>query len=80
MKKTIVAGAALIVLGAALLLYQGFRTHGKAREAGSLDAVTEQESSIPAPSVAGGIVLMGGLGLIFYTRPARHSLNWRRAR
>ena len=80
MKKTIVAGAALIVLGAVLLLYQGFRTHSKAREAGSLDAVTKQESSIPAPSLAGGVVLMGSLSLIFYTRSARHSLSWRRAR
>ena len=66
MKPIILAGIALVVLGALALAYQGINyTHQeKVFDVGPIHATTDTQDRIPLPPVIGGLVLVGGIALL----------------
>lgn len=66
MKTQMLAGIALIVLGAAALVYQGvsYTSRNKAVDLGPIQVTTEREKTIPLPPVVGGIAVVGGIVLL----------------
>ena len=67
MKPIVLIGIALIVLGVIALVYHGFTytTHEKVLKIGPLEATQEVTKTIPLPPILGGIVLAGGIVLVF---------------
>ena len=66
MKPTIMLGVALIVLGAAGLIFQGvtYTTREKVVDLGGLHVTAETENTIPIPLIAGGLALAGGIAVV----------------
>ena len=66
MKPTMMLGIALIVLGAAGLIFQGvtYTTREKVVDLGGLHVTAETEKTIPIPLIAGGLALAGGIALV----------------
>ena len=59
-------GIALIVLGAAMLIWTGFSYTKKEKvvDLGPLEISADKEKQVNWPSYAGGILLVGGLVLV----------------
>jgi len=66
MKPSVLAGIALIVLGAIALAYQGFTytTREKKVDLGPIEIVDEDRKTIPLPPILGGLALVGGVVLL----------------
>lgn len=69
MRKTILAGV-LIAVGILLLAYQTitYKTRDTAIDLGPLQVTTEKTRTLPLPPIVGGIVLLGGVALLFLGR------------
>ena len=67
MKPTMMCGIVLIVLGGLALAYQGFNyTHeAKVIDVGPIHATAEEQKHVSIPPVLGGLVLLGGVVLVF---------------
>jgi hypothetical protein len=67
MKSITLAGILLIILGALALAYQGisYTRQEKILDIGPLHATTETQKRIPLPPILGGVMLAGGIGLLF---------------
>jgi hypothetical protein len=67
MKSTTLAGILLIILGALALAYQGinYTRQEKILDIGPLHATTETQKRIPLPPILGGVMLAGGIGLVY---------------
>ena len=66
MKRSILIGIVLVVLGALALAYQGInytRTE-KVIDLGPLQATTKTQERIPVPPILGGIAMIGGVVLL----------------
>lgn len=61
-----IAGIALIALGAAALAYQGitYTTKEETVDLGPLKITTERERTIPLPPVVGAVAVVGGVALL----------------
>ena len=66
MKPTMMLGIALIVLGAAGLIFQGvtYTTREKVVDLGGLQVTAETRKTIPIPLIAGGLALAGGIVVV----------------
>jgi len=66
MKTTMIVGIILIVLGAAGLALQGisYTTREKVVDIGGLQVTAETRKTIPVPLIAGGLVLVAGIGTV----------------
>jgi len=66
MKTTMIVGIILIVLGAAGLAFQGisYTTREKVVDIGGLQVTAETRKTIPVPLIAGGLVLVAGIGTV----------------
>jgi hypothetical protein len=67
MKSITLAAILLIILGALALAYQGinYTRQEKVLDIGPLHATTETQKRIPLPPILGGVMLAGGIGLLF---------------
>ena len=67
MKPSAIIGIVLILAGILLLAYQGFsyKTREKAVDLGPLQITTERTHYVPVPAIAGVLVLVGGIALVF---------------
>ena len=66
MKRSILIGIVLVVLGALALAYQGInytRTE-KVFDIGPIHATAEKQERIPLPPLLGGLALVGGVVLL----------------
>jgi len=66
MKRSILIGLILVVLGALALAYQGInytRTE-KVFDIGPIHATAEKQERIPLPPLLGGIAVVGGIVLL----------------
>jgi hypothetical protein len=70
MKITMIVGAVLIVVGIISLLYQGitYTTHKEVINLGPIKATTNEDKTIPIPPIVGGLMLAGGVALIYASR------------
>lgn len=66
MKPMTLAGIALIVLGVAALIYQGFTYTSRETviDIGPLQATAERENSVPLPPIVGIAAVVGGVALL----------------
>ena len=66
MKTAMIVGIILIVLGAAGLALQGisYTTREKVVDIGGLQVTAETRKTIPVPLIAGGLVLVAGIGTV----------------
>ena len=66
MKKTMIIGIALIVLGVGALAYQGitYTTREKIIDIGPIHATKDTKKTIPLPPILGGCALVGGIVLV----------------
>ena len=66
MKRTMMIGLLLIVLGVAGLAFQGisYTTREKVIDIGGLGITTETRKTIPVPLIAGGLALAAGIGTV----------------
>ena len=69
MKKTMLIGIVLIVLGVIALGYEGitYMTQEEVVDIGPLELDVEKEETIPIPRVAGLVFLVGGVITVVYT-------------
>jgi uncharacterized membrane protein len=67
MKPMILAGIVLAVVGGLALAYQGFTyTHqAKILDVGPIHATADKHDRVSIPPLLGGLVLLGGLALVF---------------
>lgn len=74
MKSATVAGIVLIVLGIFAFGYQGitFTTQKKVVDVGPIHATKDQKHTIPLTPVLGGVLLIGGILLVFSNSRAGH--------
>ena len=66
MRPSTLLGIALIVLGIAALIYQGF-SYTKREEildVGPIEATKEETETIPVPPIVGGLMLVGGVAVL----------------
>ena len=70
MKRTMIIGIILIVLGVAALAFQGisYTTREKVVDIGGLQVTTEARKTIPIPLIAGGAALIGGIAVVVVSR------------
>ena len=68
MKPIVWIGILLIVFGALSLAYQGFTyTHQeKVLDVGPIHATAEKHDRVSIPPILGGLVLAGGIALLFF--------------
>lgn len=66
MKTTTIAGVLLIAIGISAFAYQGisFTTREKVVDLGPIHLSAEKTRGIPLSPLAGGIALVGGIGLL----------------
>jgi drug/metabolite transporter (DMT)-like permease len=66
MRATAIVGIVLIVIGVAMLVYQGitYTTREKVLEVGPVEVQAERQKTIPLPPLVGGIALAGGIVLV----------------
>lgn len=66
MKPIMLIGLVLIVLGAAVLVYQGFTytSHEKIIDIGPLQASADTQKTIPVPPLVGGLAIVGGFVMV----------------
>lgn len=72
MRAGVIAGIALIVLGALALAYQGF-SFTREREIvdiGPIEATAEERETVPIPPILGGLAIVAGVVLILVGRRA----------
>lgn len=69
MKPSVIA-ILLIVIGAAMLAYQGFTytTQEKAIDLGPLRVTTEKQHYVSLPPVLGGLLLAGGIVMLIASK------------
>lgn len=69
MKKAMLIGIVLIVLGVVSLGYEGisYMTQEEVVDIGPLELDVEKEETIPIPRVAGLVFLVGGVITVVYT-------------
>jgi len=67
MKPMILIGILLIVLGGLALAYQGFTytRREKVLDVGPIHATADKQDHVSIPPVLGGLVLVGGIVLVF---------------
>ncbi len=67
MRGSFVAGIVLIIAGVICLVYQGvtYTTHKKVFQAGPIQATKTEHKTIPLPPVVGGVLIAGGIVLVF---------------
>lgn len=67
MKTATIVGIVLIILGIISLGYQGisYTTQKKIVDVGPIHATENKHHNIPVPPVVGGILLVGGIVLVF---------------
>lgn len=70
MKPRVMAAIALIVLGIAAFIYQGFSytTREKVVDIGSIHVTAEKNKRVPIPPIIGGIAVVGGILLLVLDR------------
>ena len=73
MKPSVLLGIVLIVLGVVGLAYGGITYTAKQTtvQVGPLQVTTQEKKTIPIPSVAGGVLVAGGVILIIIGTGAR---------
>jgi uncharacterized membrane protein HdeD (DUF308 family) len=66
MKRIVLVGIALIIIGVVALAYQGitYTTREKILDIGPLEATKKTEKTIPLPPIIGGAVLAAGIILV----------------
>ncbi len=66
MKRILLAGIVLIILGAMALAYQGitYTTREKVLQVGPIEATKKTEKTIPLSPVLGGAALAAGIVLV----------------
>ncbi|KAA0229928.1 DUF3185 domain-containing protein [candidate division KSB1 bacterium] len=66
MKPIMLIGLVLIVLGAAVLVYQGFTytSREKIIDIGPLQASADTQKTIPVPPLVGGLAIVGGFVMV----------------
>ncbi|MCL4704261.1 DUF3185 domain-containing protein [bacterium] len=66
MKRIMLIGLVLIVLGAAVLVYQGFTytSREKIIDIGPLQASADTQKTIPVPPLVGGLAIVGGFVMV----------------
>lgn len=69
MKKTLLIGIVLIVLGVISLGYEGisYMTQEEVVDIGPLELDVEKKETLPIPRVAGLVFLVGGVITVVYT-------------
>jgi hypothetical protein len=67
MKSATLAGIVLIVLGILSFAYQGISvtTQKKVVDVGPIHATKDEKHTLPLPPVLGGLLLIGGVVLLF---------------
>jgi uncharacterized membrane protein len=67
MKSATLAGIVLIVLGILSFAYQGISvtTQKKVVDVGPIHATKDEKHTLPLPPVLGGLLLIGGVALLF---------------
>lgn len=70
MKNQMIAGIVIAILGAGMLVYQGFSftTKEEVLKIGPLTATADKTRTVDFPPIIGWIVLAGGIGLIIFSR------------
>jgi uncharacterized membrane protein HdeD (DUF308 family) len=65
-KRIVLVGIALIIIGVVALAYQGitYTTREKILDIGPLEATKKTEKTIPLPPIIGGAVLAAGIILV----------------
>jgi hypothetical protein len=68
MKNILITGIVIALLGAGMLIYQGFSytTKEEVLKIGPITATAEKEKTIGFPPILGWAMLAGGIGLIVY--------------
>lgn len=66
MKTTALAGIVLIVIGFAVLAYQGitYTTTEKVLDIGPIQVTSEKTKTFPLPPLAGAVALVSGIALL----------------
>jgi uncharacterized membrane protein len=66
MKKHILIGIILIVIGIVALAYQGitYTTMDKVIDIGPIHLTAEKTKTLPLPPIVGGVALVGGIVLL----------------
>ena len=66
MKSNSLIGIILIVIGVIAFAYQGitYTTREKVIDLGSIQVTADKTQTLPLPPIAGGIALVGGIGLL----------------
>ena len=66
MKRIVIIGIALIVLGVVALAYQGitYTSREKIIDIGPIQATHETRKTIPLSPILGGVALIGGIALV----------------
>jgi hypothetical protein len=67
MKPVTLVGILLVILGALALAYQGisYTRQEKILDIGPIHATAETQKRIPLPPILGGVMLVGGIGLLY---------------
>ena len=70
MKRIMLFGIVLIILGALALAYEGitYTTRENIIDIGPIKATTDTQKTIPLPPIAGGLAVAGGIILIVIGR------------
>ena len=70
MKNSLVVGIVLVVLGAAVLGYRQltYTTTEEVLKIGPITATSEKEHTINFPAVLGWVLVVGGIGVIIFSR------------
>jgi hypothetical protein len=66
MRQSVVAGVILILIGTALLTFQGFTytTEEKVLDIGPIKATAEKEKTIPFSPILGAVALASGVAMV----------------
>jgi hypothetical protein len=70
MKSTLIAGIAMILMGAAVLGYHHFTytTKETVLQVGPLKATAEKEKTVSLPPVLGWLLVAAGAGVLIFSR------------
>jgi len=70
MKSTLIAGIALIVMGAAVLGYDHYTytTKEKVLQVGPITATAEKEHTVSLPPILGWLLVAAGAGILIFSR------------